>query len=342
MRRPLLLCLALVAHAASGHGGMDNARTRLTPELDALPAALAGVRVQLRETLAPQLLIENGTGRPLYVLDENGRRFLKIGPHSVRGDLGAAAFHRSNTLMGAGSIPANADHSPDWQRLSDEPSWGWFDLRLRGSGVEVPHSVAEAGERTRIARWSIPVRLGDTETDISGHFVYRPRPHGVYEGKVTAGTSIAPGLVLTALKGGTWPGLFISDTGNARFVVMGEDGKPFLRFTPEAVFVNRRSTTWAQVARSGAPRPLTGEAGDDSPRWARVSRTGSYGWIEPRAVFHGTPPAADNPAVVKTWSIPVRLADGTMRVIEGATEWVPLRAPGDSPAPALSTSAGGP
>jgi len=317
--RPVALLSSLVAGAAGAHGDGDHAGT-IEPVLGDIPPALSGVEIELHRTLAPQLVLRNPTDRALAVLDENERAFLRIGPDGVSADLGAAYFHRSNTLMAPATIPSDADETPRWREIAAEPAWGWFDLRLRTRELERPHDTSEAAQRKRLGSWAIPVTYGGRDLEIEGSFVYRPRPAGVYEAKIV-NTNLPAGVVVRSLPGPR-PGIFVRNESGAAFTVLGLRSEPFLRFASDGVWVNRRSPTWGRVAQAGQPRPIVGP-GSAEPKWARVSAGNGYGWIEPRAGHHGRPPESDTRAIAHRWRIPVEF-QREKGGIEGATEWVPV------------------
>lgn len=309
--------------SAYGHGAdSSEGGGKVVAVLDPLPSALSSLRVQLRKTLAPQLLVGNPTDKPLFVLDRAGRSFLRIGPDKTEGDLGAAAFHRSYTLMAPGAIPADSSGEPRWSVVEASPNWGWFDLRLRTSPVEVPHRVLDAARRANVGHWSIPVRWGDIDSAISGHFEYLPPATGIMQATVLDVGALQGLAMVRAMPGSGRPGLFVSYRGQQAATLMGEQGEPFLRFSPQGVEANRHSRTWARIAPAGAPGFVDG---DDQSKalWATISRSQSFGWIEPRAAYAG---AVENRArrnVVKRWQIPVRIGD-RKSLITGQTEWFPV------------------
>lgn len=313
----------LWAATAHSHGsGSDEGKGSIRAVLDPIPPALSELRVQLRKTLAPQLLVANPTDESLTINDETGRSFLRIGPDHTEGDLGAAAFHRTNTLMAPGAIPAEASEDPRWTVVEATPNWGWFDLRLRTEAIDLPHQVVDAGERTPVGQWSIPVRLGETKSVISGHFEYVPAPAGIVQAQVVDVGTLKGRALVRAMPGSARPGLFLSYRGESPLMLMGEQDEPFLRFSPQGVEANRHSPTWALVAPAGSPSFIDNKAGSEA-LWAQISDGRSYGWIEPRA---GYTEMVENPArsgVVKRWKIPIRIGDSRSR-IEGVTEWLPV------------------
>lgn len=313
------LLIALSATTASAHGGKAESETDVQAVLDPLPAALDGVRVQLRHTLAPQLLVANPTDKSLRVLDADGRAFLEIADGQVKADLGAAAFHRSNTLMAPGTFDASAAGEPRWHVVEASPNWGWFDLRLRTDQVAVPHAVADAGERAPLSRWSIPVTYGDKTSAITGHFEFVPKPGGIPEARIVDAGALGGVALVRALTGSARAGLFVSYRGGEPLTVYGVADEPLLRFDANGVAANRHSPTWKDIAPQGAPDYRPGDGAD----WARVSSQRSYGWIEPRAGHTGPVEQTDEATILKRWRVPIRIGDRAS-AITGVTEWQPV------------------
>lgn len=316
----------LWASVAHSHGGGDDEENsgRVRVVLDPLPPALSELRVQLRKTLAPQLLVANPTNKPLTISDEQGRGFLRIGPEKTEGDLGAAAFHRTNTIMAPGSIPADDSGDPRWTVVEAAPHWGWFDLRLRTNGIDLPHKVVDAKEPAALGRWSVPVQLGDVDSVISGHFEYVPAANGIAQAKVVDAGALQGQALIRALPGSARPGLFLSYRGDSPLIIMGEQDEPFLRFSQRGVEANRYSPTWARVAPAGAPSFVAGKTSKNT-LWARVSNSRSYGWIEPRTARTGEIEKPTEPGIVKHWQVPVIIGENASR-IQGVTEWFPVKA----------------
>lgn len=323
-----LLCALIAANllwamTAYGHGtGSDEGKGSVRAVLDPLPPALSSLRVQLRKTLAPQLLVGNPTDQPLTIEDEAGRSFLRIGPDNTEGDLGAAAFHRSNTLMAPGAIPADASVAPHWKVVEASPNWGWFDLRLRTDPIDVPHQVVDAGKPATVAQWSVPVRFGKTDSAITGHFEYLPPAVGIVEPAVVDIGALKGEALVRAMPGNARPGLFLSYRGELPLTLMGEQDEPFLRFSAKGVEANRHSPTWARVAPAGSPSFVEGRD-NAAALWAKVSGGQSYGWIEPRAAYAGKVDDPTRPGVVKRWQIPIRIGERSSR-IKGNTRWIPV------------------
>ncbi len=324
--RLALACVFCLFEAGSAfaHGGDSDGEQEVRAVIDPLPPELDGLRVQLRHTLAAQLLVTNPTDKPLGVLDERGRTFVRIGNGHVEGDLGAASFHRTYTLMAPGAIKADASSDPNWQTVEDTPNWGWFDLRLRGSDVAVPHAVIDAGQPADVGSWSIPVHYGEVDSAITGHFEFVPPTRGIIEAQVTDSGALSGQALVRAMTGSAKPGLFVSYRGDKPLTVFDDQGGPLLRFSAQGVEVNQLSRTWADIRPSGAPEHVTAAGNTASVRWAKLSSGKSYGWIEPRAAYAGTPEDAATAHVVKQWQIPIRIGDADS-TIQGETAWAPIQ-----------------
>jgi hypothetical protein len=317
----VLAALLAFAGAALAHGG-GGADVR--PVLGPLPPALAGMRIQLRETLGMQLVLENPTARSVEVLDETGVPFLRIGPRGVEANLAAATWYRA--LGPASAVPASA-YEPGararWMLASATPSYGWFDPRLAAK-AEPPHHRSKHAE---FGRWEVPLRVDGESVQLAGRFRAEAPAAGAWSARLTSPSEIAPGVRVTLLPGRA-PGLLVHNQTGRTLLVFGVDGEPFLRIGPQSVEANLRSRTWEQSARSAStPSAETqGAAGEASgqPVWKRVASVPRFGWIEPRALLTSAPPATGDSALPAPvpWSVPMRLGDRPLRVT-GVVSWTP-------------------
>lgn len=273
----------------------------LLPDIDPLPPALNGIMVEIRQTENPQIVVFNLTPEPLTILDDSGRAFLRLDQLGVHGDYASEAFHHSRYAEPR-PLPNNAHGAPRWYAISPSPSWGWFDTRLR-----VPAQDKIASPK----RWRIPVRLGDTKTYISGHFLSAAAEH-VNQRVIIRTPDIGIEQLSVHAMAGQRPGVFVHNRGMATFTVTGVENEPFLSFRPGKVMVNSHSPTWEKAAPPETPAPYTPSA-DKTPYWVVVSGVGGFGWADPRVQTATSPPA------LKQWVIPIQHG-GMRRQIEGTTE----------------------
>lgn len=318
----LLGCLAAAALLLASpvtHAADADARVwQIRPSLDRLPPALDGLLVQLQQTASPRIAVHNLTGDTLEILDHGDQPFLRIGPHETTANLASSAFHRSRYAEDR-QPPASAAGESRWQRVDNGPAWAWFDSRLQVNGMTVP-TLREYEDEVLVQRWAIPVRFRGEEHIISGYFLYRDAPNGLYRTRLASDQAPAADVSVYPLAG-LVPGVFIANRGNASFTVLGIEGEPFVRFVPGKVLVNRRSPTWRIAAPSDSP--IGHEESGDGPKWAVASTTGGFGWRDARAFHKGDPPAdRSKPGVVGEWSIPVDV-EGERTEIRGSTEWLP-------------------
>jgi hypothetical protein len=314
----LVLALVLAAATAGAHSP-DPAAGALEPRLDALAPGLAELRVQLRRSLGPQLVLENPGERTLEVLDVRGVAFLRIGPDGVFGNLASPAWYHSLAPEAAGVPPELAKllregvAVPDrWVRVAKEPSWGWFDTRLD------PEQAGGGGAHAKPETWSVPVRLGDTKGALRGRFVPSPQPTGRLQPRMRSDAELAPGVRVTLVPG-LGGSLLLTSRSPEPVTVLGHDGAPFLRFGPDGVEANLRSATFAHSARlRGGAELAMQAAADGGPHWQRLSSVPSHAWIDPRT----TPDAARE--APQRWRVPVRIGlgdDAALVHIEGETTW---------------------
>jgi hypothetical protein len=119
-----------------------------------------------------------------------------------------------------------------------------------------------------------------------------------------------PGVSVRAVEGGAR--LELRSVSPRTVVVLGRQGEPFLRISPDGVAENRRSSTWA------ASRTLTGvvDATADPaapPEWHPVSRERTVRWHDERAL--------ELPA--RAWSVPLEVDGTTPGIIRGTISPAP-------------------
>lgn len=126
-----------------------------------------------------------------------------------------------------------------------------------------------------------------------------------------------------------------NETGRA-VVVLGYEGEPYLRISPDGVFANRRSpATYLNATRDGGT-PVPPEAvADADPVWDRVSGGDTARWHDHRAHWMASddpPEVREEPervhVVIPDWEIPFTV-DGEPGRITGDLTW----SPGPDPQP---------
>jgi hypothetical protein len=150
-----------------------------------------------------------------------------------------------------------------------------------------------------------------------------------YASTITAVAPASPGVRAAILDADDR--LQLRVTGPGVVVVHGYEGEPYLRFSPEGVFRNRRSpATYLNDDRYGkvALPPLADP--EAPPDWERVAPAGrAYDWHDHR--IHWMSPAypakveaaKDRPHHIFDWTVPGTV-DGRRLAIEGSLDYAPL------------------
>jgi hypothetical protein len=284
-----------------------------------------GLTVQVASSVTTQLVLENATGEVVEVLDDDGRAFLRLDGNRVEANLDVADWYRSNDPFGQADVPAAAidDRIADnWREVATGPAWGWFDHRLHDGTTTAAAESATAD--AVIDRWVVPLRVGGRAVEVRGVVAFRP-PVGTYEAVISHQAEGLAGQVVN----GPAPALSVENVGDGILVVLGVDGEPLLRFSPDGVEANLVSPTWHQVARAmssvSLPAALAGSS--QLPVWERIAPGPRFTWIDPRLSIPVAAP--DDPSFatsVASWSVPVQpegAPSGTTSDLEGEIRWVP-------------------
>ena len=304
----LAVVVGLVVAAPSGAHEVDPT---IRFVIDEAPA-VDGISVQVGTSVTSQLVLSNTSGRPVEVLGVRGQPFLRVGPAGVEANLAAPEWYLSNSPFGDGRVPegASVEAAPRWAKVSEEPSWGWFDHRLHPTAI-----TSDLGDE-RARTFVVPLRYGDEDLEVRGH-LERRRALARFAAELVAIPDATSGFVVQLLQGRA-PGLFARHTGAGDAVVIGQHGEPFLRLGPGGAFVNRHSPTWLFTAQVRG-EDLTGVDADPdaAPDWALVGDGASYAWVDPRAVIGEVP--EQRGTVSSEWRIPIAIGDRTVEVVGRST-----------------------
>uniref|UniRef100_UPI0017D7EBF0 hypothetical protein n=1 Tax=Sporichthya sp. TaxID=65475 RepID=UPI0017D7EBF0 len=251
----------------------------LVPVITAVsPALPAGVVVQVRTGVSEQMLLANPTGELLTVLDPAGTPFLRVSKAGVSGNVANPFFHRTlNPPDVPPRIPGSARDGAKarWVPLAKRGEFGWFEPRLHPAapGTEAADGV--------VSQWQVGMRLGADPMTVSGTLERQP---------VTGAfiPSVDPrddGLQVTVAPGRV-PALLLVSPPQRRVVVVGADGKDFLRVDSRGAFANSESPNFRDnldfVDRAA------GKTG-----WVRVGEAGRVRWLDTRLQY-----TADRPPTV--------------------------------------------
>ncbi|MEV0002171.1 hypothetical protein AB0H28_07780 [Micromonospora sp. NPDC050980] len=169
----LALATPAAAHGADAPDGTDYRATvtGVGPPRQGLTARMveAGGRLELT----------NRTGVDVTVLGYSGEPYLRIGSGGVYENRHSPAAWLNRTIAGETRLPAEADPAaaPAWRRIADGPTYRWHDQRTLWRGDGPPAAVAADPDREqRVRDWVVPLRVGDTPTEVRGTLDWVPPP----------------------------------------------------------------------------------------------------------------------------------------------------------------------
>jgi len=313
LRRPLLVAVAAVlcaATPASAHGTDPT----LVPVIGSIsPALPAGVVVQVRTGVSEQMLVENPQRDVLSVLDPDGTAFLQVSRAGVFGNVADPFF--SATLNPPGVPPrlpaeARVGAKSHWVRLAQTDAFGWFDPRFH------PATPGTEPNSTIVSRWTVRMRLGSVPVTVDG----------TLERKAVTGTFVADpdprrDDLQVIVAQGRVPALLLVAPPGRTVVILGVDGKDFLRLDPDGAWANTESRNFRDNV------DFTDQAGGKTG-WVRVGEPGRVRWLDTRLQYSADrpPPVIERAGKTRQlgrWTIPLRV-DGAPTQLGGTLTWLPI------------------
>ncbi len=274
--------------------------------LSPLPPTLAGVQVQLTETLAPQLLVENPTDKTLIILGQDGQPFLRLGPQGAEANTRHPDWLKTYLPGGLPGRKPETGSIPLWKSLKRNPAWGWFDARLQPAG----HKAGQS--------WRIPVLLDGKASEIKGSF--QPTlQSGYWQASWTRLPALPAGVNLMLIPGQPY-GLMLSNSSAQAVTVMGRQGEPFIRVSAQGTEAYLASPLWQETAAQQGLRSqgLRSDKGQQASPWLKLNSAQRHTWIEPRT--------RGRSGQTKPLRWEIRLQIGTQSLVaEGVSRWVSKR-----------------
>lgn len=140
-------------------------------------------------------------------------------------------------------------------------------------------------------------------------------PSGIVQARL-AGLPALRSLNAMLLEG-VRQGVMLSWQGEQPLVVLGQRGEPMLRFSERGVEANAASATWQRVRDSASKA-------ESAENWQLVSRSRSFGWMDPRLTLQDGQPSAGSEALGQ-WRIPMQTGDRSVD-LAGVFYWRSLPA----------------
>jgi hypothetical protein len=197
----LLLLLAPALALAASEPGTKNYETKV----DAIRPPVEGLDVTT-EGGDRYLVVKNGTGKLLTIPGYDGEAYLRFLPSGeVDVNENSPAKYLNEIRFGTAenvTIPKSAlfGRKPDWQKVSGNGSYRWFDHRIHWMDKQPPAVVKDRSKRTKIFDWKVPARSGATVVTVAGTLSWIPTASsesGISGGAIAA--IVAGVLVLLAL-----------------------------------------------------------------------------------------------------------------------------------------------
>jgi len=331
LRLALALALALaalgpLAPPAGAHGGDNLAR----PIFERTSPPMPGIDIQIVFSANYQVLLKNPTPTEVTIMADSGEPYLRIGPDGVMANFKSPSWYNSNVPEGLQKFPqeaqAGVDVTPNWKRVSKEPSWGWYDHRLHPAERYVSKKIQEANKKTTLGHWRIPARYGDAKGELAGRFEFEP-VFGSYRAMLKSPEALADGVKVQVIPARSVPAMYLENLSSTPVTVLGKEGEPFVRIGPKAE-VNLNSPSWVEMAQARGETPEQQADAQAPPNWKEVQSTPRWSWLEFRAINPSKdPPKAiiqrNSPTTVKTWTVPLLIGDKRAEVV-GITQFVPV------------------
>ncbi|HWD06334.1 MAG TPA: hypothetical protein VG674_28225 [Amycolatopsis sp.] len=327
--------MSLAPSSASAHSDptIFNRIASVRPDLP------SSTQLSVFEGDNPELVLANASPQPVYVLDPDGRPYLRVSADGAFGDVGSPYLAATAGVVAQAS-PAPAGCCPDgqWLRLSGKSGWAWAEPRL-----DPPIAQNQAGgnrglanlqQGQPLATWDIGLKQGDQQYTVHG--TLERRQPGRLRSEVD---SLPDGLTADVIESQV-PQVQLTARPGKVVEVIGGDGLPFIRMTRQGALGRTASADYQNSMRALGLPPATGQD------WVPMVDSGptKATWADFRLMYTGQPPATSgtDPVVVKRWRIPVTV-DGKPGEISGTTRWEPVVLGPDQPAvaPAKSVGAGG-
>jgi hypothetical protein len=196
MRRLFAVALAgllAVTATASAHEGNPNFRSTIR---DLQPAA-PGVDVQVLN-LDDRLELVNRGEATVVVVGYDDEPYARVkADGTVQVNERSPAHYLNDDRFANVDVPAsaNADAPPSWKTLNRSGRFEWHDHRIHWMAKTTPPAVKDPDVRTKVFDWTVPLRVGDRPTRLTGTLTWVGTQD---DAGVPAGAIVAFGALLIA------------------------------------------------------------------------------------------------------------------------------------------------
>ncbi|MGH2968805.1 MAG: hypothetical protein ACRDK0_07035 [Solirubrobacteraceae bacterium] len=160
--------------AALAHDGNPNMRSQVT----AVTPATKGVTVSVLN-YDDRLELHNTSGKPVVIEDYRAKPYARVlADGTVQVNTNSEAFYLNDDRYGQVQVPEDLGAEPKWKLVSRNGRFEWHDHRMHWMSRSDPPQVTDAGARTHIFDWKVPVTIDGTPGAIAGTLDWVPLPGG--------------------------------------------------------------------------------------------------------------------------------------------------------------------
>ncbi|MGH8792306.1 MAG: hypothetical protein ACRDXX_06645, partial [Stackebrandtia sp.] len=163
------LCAALWPGVAVAHGEETPAATDYRVTITRTPD-IPGVSVRVVEAGA-RLELRNEGDDAVEVLGYSGEPYAELRPDGVYVNVNSPAAYLNESMSGETETPAQASPAaaPRWEKAGDAPVLRWHEHRAHWmSSAPPPVAADDPGRDHRILEWTVPLRTGTVEHEVTG------------------------------------------------------------------------------------------------------------------------------------------------------------------------------
>lgn len=171
----VLLCAALTP-VAEAHQGDPNFRSIPSGVMP----AVAGVRVEA-VNYDDALQLTNRSDRTVVIEGYDGEPYARLLPDgTVQVNRRSPATYLNDERYGGSPVPASAsaEAEPQWRTVDRTGRLSWHDHRMHWMGSGRPPAVRDAGTRTKVFDYEIPLRVDGRPATIAGTLFWVGEPGG--------------------------------------------------------------------------------------------------------------------------------------------------------------------
>ncbi len=180
-----MVLAALCAPGALAHGGNPDFRS----EFKAVQPVVAGLEVQVLN-YDDRLLLINRTGRTVLVRGYEREPYARLrSDGTVEVNKRSPSYYLNEERYGGTPVPEDASPKaqPRWSVVSKTGRFETHDHRIHWmSKGTTPPQVTDAGKRTKVFDWRVPIAVGTQSAAVTGSLFWEPSSGGGVPGAAIA------------------------------------------------------------------------------------------------------------------------------------------------------------